>query len=51
MAIEFELNGENVSLDVDPAMPLLWAIRDLRNLHCPYRRATDAVLCASVIGS
>ncbi|MGI9271047.1 MAG: (2Fe-2S)-binding protein [Woeseiaceae bacterium] len=29
MAIEFELNGETVSLDVDPAMPLLWAIRDI----------------------
>jgi aerobic-type carbon monoxide dehydrogenase small subunit (CoxS/CutS family) len=27
MAIDFELNGESVSLDVDPAMPLLWAIR------------------------
>jgi isoquinoline 1-oxidoreductase alpha subunit len=32
MAIEFELNGEAVSLDVDPAMPLLWAIRDLAGL-------------------
>lgn len=29
MAIEFELNGESASLDVDPAMPLLWAIRDI----------------------
>ncbi len=32
MAIEFELNGEAVSLDADPAMPLLWAIRDLAGL-------------------
>jgi isoquinoline 1-oxidoreductase alpha subunit len=32
MAIEFELNGEAVSLNVDPAMPLLWAIRDLAGL-------------------
>lgn len=32
MAIEFELNGETVSLDVDPAMPLLWAIRDIAGL-------------------
>jgi len=32
MAIEFELNGENVNLDVDPAMPLLWAIRDVAGL-------------------
>ena len=32
MAIEFELNGETVSLDVDPSMPLLWAIRDIAGL-------------------
>ena len=32
MAIEFELNGNAVSLDVDPAMPLLWAIRDIAGL-------------------
>ncbi len=32
MAIEFELNGEAVSLEADPAMPLLWAIRDLAGL-------------------
>ena len=32
MAIEFELNGETVSLEVDPAMPLLWAIRDIAGL-------------------
>lgn len=32
MAIDFELNGETVSLDVDPQMPLLWAIRDLAGL-------------------
>lgn len=32
MAIEFELNGEAVSLDIDPAMPLLWAIRDVAGL-------------------
>ena len=32
MAIEFELNGENVSLDVEPSMPLLWAIRDVAGL-------------------
>lgn len=28
MAIEFTLNGKALSLDVDPEMPLLWAIRD-----------------------
>jgi len=27
--IEFELNGEKQKLDVDPNMPLLWAIRDV----------------------
>ena len=32
MAIEFELNGKAVSLDLDPAMPLLWAIRDIAGL-------------------
>lgn len=32
MAMDFELNGEAVSLDVDPAMPLLWAIRDVAGL-------------------
>lgn len=32
MAMDFELNGEAVSLDVDPAMPLLWAIRDIAGL-------------------
>ncbi|MBT8091703.1 MAG: (2Fe-2S)-binding protein [Gammaproteobacteria bacterium] len=32
MAIEFELNGEAVSLEVDSSMPLLWAIRDIAGL-------------------
>jgi len=32
MAIEFTLNGQSLSLDVDPAMPLLWAIRDIAGL-------------------
>lgn len=26
--IEFKLNGKNVTLDLDPEMPLLWALRD-----------------------
>jgi len=30
--IRFSLNGERVSLDVAPDMPLLWAIRDLLHL-------------------
>lgn len=28
MAIKFTLNNKSVSLDVDPDMPLLWAVRD-----------------------
>ncbi len=32
MAIEFTLNGNRVSLDVEPDMPLLWAIRDIAGL-------------------
>jgi len=30
--IEIKLNGERVSLDADPAMPLLYAIRDIAQL-------------------
>jgi isoquinoline 1-oxidoreductase alpha subunit len=30
--IEFRLNGEDVSVDVDKAMPVLWALRDVLNL-------------------
>jgi len=32
MAIELTLNGQALSLDVDPDMPLLWAIRDIAGL-------------------
>lgn len=32
MSIEFSLNGEARTLDVDPQMPLLWAIRDIVGL-------------------
>ncbi len=32
MAIEFTLNGTLTSLEVDPAMPLLWAIREQTGL-------------------
>ena len=32
MAIELTLNDQAVSLDVEPDMPLLWAIRDLQGL-------------------
>ena len=33
MPISFELNGQAVALDVDPDMPLLWAIREKANLN------------------
>ncbi|WP_158046127.1 (2Fe-2S)-binding protein [Skermanella pratensis] len=32
MAVSFTLNGKPVTLDVDPEMPLLWAIRDFAGL-------------------
>ena len=32
MAVKFQLNGEEVSFDVDPSMPLLWVIRDIAGL-------------------
>jgi isoquinoline 1-oxidoreductase alpha subunit len=32
MAVELTINGQSHSLDVDPQMPLLWAIRDIAGL-------------------
>jgi isoquinoline 1-oxidoreductase subunit alpha len=32
MAISFKINSKEVSIDADPKMPLLWAIRDLVGL-------------------
>ncbi len=32
MATSFELNGKPTTLDADPTMPLLWAIRELAGL-------------------
>ena len=32
MALELTINGTKLSLDADPEMPLLWAIRDLAGL-------------------
>jgi isoquinoline 1-oxidoreductase subunit alpha len=32
MSISLTLNGESVSIDASPDMPLLWAIRDVRKL-------------------
>jgi isoquinoline 1-oxidoreductase alpha subunit len=33
MATTFLLNGQSTTLDVDPTMPLLWAIREVAGLH------------------
>ena len=33
MAISFTLNGKPATLDADPDMPLLWAIREFAHLH------------------
>jgi isoquinoline 1-oxidoreductase alpha subunit len=33
MTTTFQLNGQNTTLDVDPNMPLLWAIREVAGLH------------------
>ena len=46
MAIEFELNGEAVSLDADSSMPLLWAIRDIAGLTGT-KYACGKALCGS----
>jgi len=32
MAVDLTINGQSYSLDVDPQMPLLWAIRDTAGL-------------------
>jgi isoquinoline 1-oxidoreductase alpha subunit len=32
MATTFDLNGKSTTLDADPAMPLLWAIREVAGL-------------------
>lgn len=32
MAISFNLNGNVVSVDVDPDMPLLWVVRETQGL-------------------
>jgi isoquinoline 1-oxidoreductase subunit alpha len=30
--MQLDLNGKTITLDADPAMPLLWALRDLLNM-------------------
>ena len=46
MAVSFELNGQAISLDVDPQMPLLWAIRDIAGLTGT-KYACGKALCGS----
>jgi len=33
MSITFTLNAKAITLDVDPEMPLLWALREVAGLH------------------
>jgi isoquinoline 1-oxidoreductase subunit alpha len=33
MSISFKLNGSATTLDADPNMPLLWAVREIAGLH------------------
>src|ERR1700678_347562 len=33
MSTSFSLNGRSVTLDADPTMPLLWAVREEAGLH------------------
>ena len=33
MSVAFKLNGKAITLDADPDMPLLWAIREVAGLH------------------
>ena len=46
MAVELTINGETRSLDVDPAMPLLWALRDAAGLTGT-KYACGKALCGS----
>ena len=46
MAVKFLLNDQEVDLDVDPAMPLLWAIRDIAGLTGT-KYACGKALCGS----
>jgi isoquinoline 1-oxidoreductase alpha subunit len=33
MSTTFQLNGKSTTLDADPTMPLLWALREVAGLH------------------
>jgi isoquinoline 1-oxidoreductase alpha subunit len=46
MAVELTINGESRTLDVDPNMPLLWAIRDIAGLTGT-KYACGKALCGS----
>jgi isoquinoline 1-oxidoreductase alpha subunit len=48
MAVELTINGEEYSLDVDPDMPLLWAIRDIVGLTGT-KYACGKALCGACV--
>jgi isoquinoline 1-oxidoreductase subunit alpha len=48
MAIDIELNGQTVSLEADPDMPLLWAIRDLAGMTGT-KYACGKALCGACV--
>jgi isoquinoline 1-oxidoreductase alpha subunit len=48
MAINLTINGKAYSLDVDPSMPLLWAIRDLAGLTGT-KYACGKALCGACV--
>ena len=48
MAVDLTLNGKPVSLDVDPEMPLLWAIRDVAGLTGT-KFSCGAALCGACV--
>jgi len=48
MAVEITINGEGHTLDADPAMPLLWAIRDIVGLTGT-KYACGKALCGSCV--
>jgi isoquinoline 1-oxidoreductase alpha subunit len=46
MEIDFKINGKATQVDVDPAMPLLWVVRDELNLKAT-KFGCGAALCGA----
>lgn len=46
MGIDFKINGKATQVDVDPAMPLLWVVRDELNLKAT-KFGCGAALCGA----